>query len=174
MITNFTAGDSQRFTQFYPEYPSSAYVGVLYLNGPGTLTVNGVSSITTTDAYDFVIAASQTTFLKSGVYTYSVRVISGIDAYTVESGRIQVAPNLAVEPSRELICDKMIALIEKALTNQLSSGEAVESISIAGRSLTMMSRNELLIERGFWAREKKAILNSSSRNAGIKQIGIII
>jgi hypothetical protein len=174
MITNFTAGDSQRFTQFYPEYPSSAYVGTLYFNGVTTLTITGASSTTTPDAYDFVIPASQTTFLKSGTYQYAVRVVSGSTATTLESGRIQVAPNLAVEPSRELICDKMIAFIEKAMLNQLSTGEAAESISIAGRSISLMNRNELLTERAYWAREKKAILNAGTGKSSINQIRIII
>jgi hypothetical protein len=56
----------------------------------------------------------------------------------------------------------------------LSAGEAAESISIAGRSISMMNRKDLLTERSFWDRERRALINARLGKTGIKQVGVII
>jgi hypothetical protein len=63
----------------------------------------------------------------------------------------------------------MIGLIEKALLNQLEDGEAFGSMSISGRSLTLLSRKELIEERSFWQQEL-ARYHSANSTSGIKQI----
>ena len=172
-IENFIAGDSVTFTQLYRDYSSTDYNSVLYLNGPSTLQVSGSISSNVTASFDYNITPNASQYLKSGLYTFSVRVMSASVAYTVETGNITVYPNPAIQTSREALCNRMIELIEKALINQLSTGEAAESISIAGRSISLMNRTELLNERGFWNRERKALINARTRNSGIKQIKAI-
>lgn len=182
MIESFVAGDTINFTQPYADYPSSDYTSsVLYINGPSLLTINGVPSTTTNNpdyhlenAHLFKLAASGSAYLKSGLYSFSVRVSSGSITYTAETGNLTVYQNPATATSKEAICVRMIDLIEKALTNQLTTGEAAESISIAGRSISMMSRRELLIERAFWNREREMLIKGRTGYSGIKQIEVLI
>ena len=172
-IDNFIAGDSISFTQTYRDYSSADYTSVLYLNGPATLQVSGSISTVSSGSFDYNITPTVGAYLKSGLYNFSVRVMSASYAYTIETGNVTVYPNPAIQVNREALCNRMIELIEKALLNQLSTGEAAESISIAGRSISMMNRTDLLNERGFWNRERKALMNARTRNSGIKQIKAI-
>jgi hypothetical protein len=181
MIISFVAGDSLKFTQYYSEYPSSVYTDAsLYFVGPSTLSVVGVASTTINNpahhkdnAFLFALPASSTEYIKAGLYNYSVRVSDGADTHTVETGTITIYANPATTLPKEAVCNRMIELIEKALLNQLSTGEAAESISIAGRSISMMNRRELLIERAYWAKEREMLLKSRTRYSGIRQVGII-
>ncbi len=173
MIESFVAGDSVQYTLSYSDYPSSDYTSsVLYLNGPSLISINGTP--TSSNAHFFNLAASGSAYLKSGLYTFTVRVSSGSITQTAETGTITVYQNPATAVSKEAICVRMLDLIEKALLNQLTSGEAAESISIAGRSISMMSRRELLIERAFWNKERQMLIKSRSGYAGIKQIEVLI
>lgn len=173
MIESFVAGDSVQYTLSYSDYPSSDYTSsVLYLNGPSLISINGTP--TSSNAHFFNLAASGSAYLKSGLYTFTVRVSSGSITQTAETGTITVYQNPATAVSKEAICVRMLDLIEKALLNQLTSGEAAESISIAGRSISMMSRRELLIERAFWNKERQMLIKSRTGYAGIKQIEVLI
>lgn len=173
MIESFVAGDSVQYTLSYSDYPSSDYTSsVLYLNGPSIISINGIP--TSSNAHFFNLAASGSAYLKSGLYTFTVRVSSGSITQTAETGTITVYQNPATAVSKEAICVRMLDLIEKALLNQLTSGEAAESISIAGRSISMMSRRELLIERAFWNKERQMLIKSRTGYAGIKQIEVLI
>lgn len=173
MIESFVAGDSVQYTSSYSDYPSSDYTSsVLYLNGPSLISINGTP--TSNNAHSFNLAASGSAYLKSGLYTFTVRVSSGSITQTAETGTITVYQNPATAVSKEAICVRMLDLIEKALLNQLTSGEAAESISIAGRSISMMSRRDLLIERAFWNKERQMLIKSRSGYAGIKQIEVLI
>jgi hypothetical protein len=182
MILSFYAGDSFSFTQHYSEYPSSQYTTAsLFFTGPTNLTVAGVQSTQLNnpdnhqaDAFLFSVTGNNTAFLKNGLYNFSVRVSNGTQTQTAETGTITIYPNPATSLPKEAICVRMIDLIEKALVNQLTSGEAAESISIAGRSISMMSRRELLIERAFWNKERQMLLKARTGYSGINQIGIII
>lgn len=173
MVESFVAGDSVQYTLSYSDYPSTDYTSsVLYLNGPSLISINGTP--TSSNAHFFNLAASGSAYLKSGLYNFTVRVSSGSITQTAETGTITVYQNPATAVSKEAICVRMLDLIEKALLNQLTSGEAAESISIAGRSISMMSRRDLLIERAFWNKERQMLLKSRSGYAGIKQIEVLI
>ncbi len=180
MIKDFIAGDTVRFTQHYTDYPSSDYTSVLYFNGPTNLAVSGAISTPSTDpnyvqdGFLYTVTATQGQYLKAGVYDYAIRMNSASMAFTVEKGVINVQANYAVQASKEALCTRMIELIEKALVNQLSAGEAAESISIAGRSISMMNRKDLLSERGFWDSERRALVNARLGRTGIKQTAVII
>lgn len=180
MIQDFVAGDTVKFSQHYTDYPSSDYTSVLYFNGPTNLAVSGAASTPANDEYFkengflYTVSATQGQFLKAGVYDYAIRMTSASLAFTVEKGVVNVQANYAVQASKEYLCTRMIELIEKALLNQLSAGEAAESISIAGRSISMMNRKDLLTERSFWDRERRALINARLGKTGIKQIEVLI
>ena len=173
LLHSFIAGDSILTSASYDNYRSDeGWTSTLYLNGPVNFNVTG--SAGTNGDFVFTIPSSRTEYAKSGLYDYYVRLVSGSTTQIVETGVTTIYPNPATQVSKEQIASRMIELIEKALYNQLSTGEAVESISIAGRSLSMMSRIDLLNERAFWNRELKAIRNARTGYAGITQIRIDI
>jgi hypothetical protein len=179
MISTIIAGDSIRYVQKYVDYTPTIFSASLFINASTTISVQGIPSVSSDsdymqDAFVFYVAANQTQVLSGGLYSYTVRVNDAVTTKTVESNNITIAPNPAFVKNREQICTRMIDLIEKAMINQLSTGEAAESISIAGRSISLMSRAELLSERSFWDRERKALLKSRTGQSGIKQIRVII
>jgi len=171
LLTSFIAGDSVAVSSSYLDYPTAdGYTSKLYVNGATSFNITGTTG--SNDDYVFTIPASRTEYAKGGLYNYYVRLTSGSTTQTVETGEVYIFPNPATAVNREQLATRMIDLIEKALYNQLSTGEAVESISIAGRSLSMMSRTDLLNERAFWNRELQAIRNARTGYSGIKQIRI--
>ena len=180
MIQDFIAGDTVKFSQYYKDYPSSDYTSVLYFNGPTNLAVSGAISTPSNDphytenGFLYTVTSTQGQYLKAGVYDYAIRMTSASMAFTVEKGVINVQANYAIQASKEALCTRMIELIEKALVNQLSTGEAAESISIAGRSISMMNRKDLLTERAFWDSERRALVNARLGKTGIKQIEVRI
>ena len=169
-IKNFIAGDTAVFTNGYSDYAPADYQAIIYFNGPSTLSITGSASTVTTGSFDFTVIPSASAYMKTGLYGYSIRVTSASIAKTIDNGNITIYPNPATQVNKEALCYRMIELIEKALLNQLSTGEAAESFSIAGRSISLMNRTELLNERGFWNRERKALINAKTGNSGIKQI----
>lgn len=172
-LTPFIAGDTVSVTSSYHDYSSlDGWSSTIYFNGPTNFNITGSSG--TSGEYLFTIPGTRTAYSKPGTYDYYVRLTSGSIVQTVETGVVTIYANPEFTVSKEQLATRMIDLIEKALYNQLSTGEAVESISIAGRSLSMMNRTDLLNERAFWNRELKAIRNARTGNAGITQIKIEI
>jgi hypothetical protein len=166
MITTIIAGDSVRYVKSFAGFTSDTSTAVFTLNGSTIVTATATASVPTDVDYSpngfvFVLTAVQTQYLKGGLYSYNIRVTEGQTVTTVESHSVTVQDNPAYTPNREAVCTRMIDLINKALLNQLSTGEAAQSIAIAGRSISLMSRQELIRERSFWERERRALQGRS-------------
>jgi hypothetical protein len=157
------AGDTMKVEYEHSDYPVADWTYALILVGPSTVTITGVAGL-------FTLTAAQSSILKAGQYEYAYRATSGSEQYTLQTGTTRVRPSFALATTRINTAERMIDLIEKALLNQLSEGEAVEALSIGGRSLTTISRMELLKERGFWIAELRQLRNAQSGNSGIRSI----
>lgn len=161
------SGDTHQFEYDNSDYPASSWTVKYHLVGPTPLTVVATAD---GDTHVITISAAQSAVLTAGIYNYALRAYSGDTVYTIESGQVQVQPNPASAQSNILLAQRMLTLIEAALTNQLTDGEAMEAISIAGRSISNISRLELIEERGFWYSELYRYKNAAQGGSGIRSI----
>lgn len=166
--TYLLAGDTFKTRWRDDQYPSIEYTLKLYITGPSSLTVTAVGEAD--GGYLLTIAATQSAILKEGIHFYTVRVSKDTEVYTVASGPVTVKPNPALSPTKVVLAQRMVELIEKALTGQLEDGEAIEAISISGRSLTNINRLELMEERKLWYQELNKLKRSLTGDSGIKTI----
>lgn len=157
MQTQLIAGDTFSYTLADSSYPSSGFSGVLYLGNKSANSVAVSGSLT------FTISAASTQTITAGIYQGSIRLIetaTGI-VTTVKAWTVSVMNNPATQPVTN-IAYRMVELIDKALINQLEDGEAVESLSLSGRSVSFMSREELMTERAYWQLSINRMIHNDS------------
>lgn len=161
-MNNVISGDTYKATYQDTTYSPSTATCRLFITGPNSINVAGVDN--GEGGWLFTLSATQTALLTSGTYTYAYRVTVSGEIYTVSSGVIRVLPNPADTTPKVVFAEKMLQAIERVLEGQLSPAEAVavQSFSVGGRSLTMLSREELMEERGKWIRSLNRM-----RNGGI-------
>lgn len=158
------AGDYYKVQSTLSDSPSTTWTATMYLTGLTPTSATG--SARSDGGFDFVFSADKTSLLSPGTYGYYIRAEKGEEVYTRETGTIRVLANPANQVSTQEFAEKMVDLLEKALSNQLNADEAValSSISIGGRSLAFLPREELIKERSYWIRKlnKKRKGNSPS------------
>ena len=141
---SLTAGDRWAWTDSLADRPATLWTLTYYFRGPTTLA----AAVATPSGADHavVVAAATTVALKPGVYDWQARaalIATPTTIVTVDVGRVTVAANLAntAVDNRSFnvrVTEALQATIEnRATTDQLS-------MSIAGRSLSRMSWDELL------------------------------
>jgi hypothetical protein len=134
-----TAGDSWTWTDSDPSYPSPTWVLSYHFRGPSKFSLIGAAS---GGNHVFTAATTITDELKLGDYDWIARAVNGGTSTTLATGRLHVEPNLANlagdnRSHNQKVFDSLTAVIEnRATTDQLS-------MSIAGRSLSRMSWDEL-------------------------------
>lgn len=158
---NIISGDTFKTTFKHDEFQSPDATCTFLLNGPSALQIQGTAD--GEGGWEFVVSSMQTNLLTAGTYTYAFRVTQNGESYTKKHGTASVKINPADTTPRILFAEKMVAAIERVLEGQLTPKEAVgiSSMSVGGRSLTLLNRDELIEERARWIR----ILNKY-RNGG--------
>lgn len=135
-----TAGDSWSWVESLSEYPAPTWTLKFLFRGPQAFSVEASASGAD---HAVSVAASTTANYKHGRYEWSARVTDGSTTTTIETGLLELEPdlsNVAVDHRsfNQRASDALEAVIEnRATTDQLS-------FSIAGRSLSRMSWDELL------------------------------
>lgn len=166
------SGDTYKVNYRHDDYDSSTDSAKLLLSGPSVLSVTG--SADGSGGWNFVVSSTQTGFLQEGTYKYAFRVTNADnESYTKETGIVGVKPNPAAQTPRVIFAERMVYAIERVLEGQLTPKEAVAigSMSVGGRSLTLLSRDELIEERARWIR----ILNRMrNRDIGVNSRGVNI
>lgn len=166
------AGDTCTFTFVDSRYPSSSWVLTCILNASAQLNVTATAE--SDDSFTVTLTAAQTAPLKAGLYPYALRVSNAGEVYTVDSGYIEVRPNPLYAAGSISVASRMLDLIDTALLGQLSDGDAIEAMSISGRSLTNISRLELLEERAYWQLEFQRLKGAKNGSSGIRSIRLDI
>lgn len=139
-----TAGDRWTWTDSLSDYPATLWTLTYFFRGPTTLA----SAVGVASGADHVVTvtAALTAALKQGTYDWqavATLIATPTTISTVAVGRLTVAPNLgnAAVDHRSFnvrVTEALQATIEnRATTDQLA-------MSIAGRSLSRMSWDELL------------------------------
>lgn len=153
-------GDFVQFklTEYSTDYDNSLHTMALILrSGTGGNVEITINATNTGSDYLFSAASSVTANYTDGHYHYQLEVVqtSSSNRLVVDTGEIDIMPDLDVNnvDPREHAA-KMLQKIEAVLENR-ADGD-LSSYSIAGRSLTKMSPDELLTWRDYYRREVKA------------------
>lgn len=137
---SLVAGDLWEWTDSLSDYPAGTWTLVHHFRGPQSFSVTATTDGTN---HQSSVAASTTAEYRPGVYDWIARVTSGTDIYTVATGRLTVAPNLATAKyEHRSFWQRVLDELEPVILGRASTDQL--SMSIAGRSLQRMSWDELL------------------------------
>lgn len=153
-------GDFVQFklTEYSTDYANTAHtMTFMARSGTGANVEFSIVATNSGDDYLFTAASTVTANYVAGLYHYQIEVLetSSSNRIVVDQGEIDVTVDLdvnAVDPRTH--AEKMLQKIEAVLENRADAD--VSSYSIAGRSLTKMSPEELLTWRDAYRREVKA------------------
>ena len=153
-------GDLVQFklTQFSTDYPNTSHsMTFMARSGEGANVEFSIAASNSGDDYLFSASSAATSAFTAGLYHYQIEVLetSSNNRLILDQGELDVTVDLdvnAVDPRTH--AEKMLQKIEAVLENRADAD--VSSYSIAGRSLTKMSPEELLTWRNNYRREVKA------------------
>jgi len=153
-------GDFVQFklTEYSTDYANTAHtMTFMARSGTGANVEFSIVATNSGDDYLFTAASTVTANYVAGLYHYQIEVLetSSSNRIVVDQGELDVTVDLdvnAVDPRTH--AEKMLQKIEAVLENRADAD--VSSYSIAGRSLTKMSPEELLTWRDNYRREVKA------------------
>ena len=153
-------GDFVQFklTEYSTDYANTAHtMTFMARSGTGANVEFSIVATNSGDDYLFTAASTVTANYVAGLYHYQIEVLetSSSNRIVVDQGELDVTVDLdvnAVDPRTH--AEKMLQKIEAVLENRADAD--VSSYSIAGRSLTKMSPEELLTWRDAYRREVKA------------------
>lgn len=153
-------GDFVQFklTEYSTDYANTAHtMTFMARSGTGANVEFSIVATNSGDDYLFTAASTVTANYVAGLYHYQIEVLetSSSNRIVVDQGELDITVDLdvnAVDPRTH--AEKMLQKIEAVLENRADAD--VSSYSIAGRSLTKMSPEELLTWRDNYRREVKA------------------
>ena len=158
------AGDTVNWkkTGYVDDYPSSAYAMAYKATLNGSASTNfTVSGADSSGEWVFSIAHGTTASFTIGIYQWNLYVTksSSSERIRLESGEWEVVQNISTDTSNDpqSHARKVLTAIEAVIEGRASVDQS--SYSIAGRSLSRMSIDELLLFRdrykAEWLKEKR-------------------
>jgi len=150
--TTITAGNSASWLLSFDDYPASDGWSIDFVLLNSTTKIE-FSSTAEDDAHLFEVAATTTALWTPGDYKYTALVTDGTDRYTVETGHLIVFPDPAETATLDGRTHAEICLenIEAVLENKATADNY--SYSIAGRSLSKYTWDELIRMRDYYRAE---------------------
>lgn len=152
--TYLTAGATFKLDRIYEKYSQPDFNLALYFVGPTVATFNASPQITK-DAdgrtYHIVLGGVDTATLNpSGGTPLAFSAIERItsqstgDIFDVATTRVMVSPNVATAGAGDFLSpeEKLLTQLQVTLAARIA-GNAVESYSVSGRSITKISTKEL-------------------------------
>lgn len=145
-------------TEYSSDYANTAHtLTFIARSGTGANVEFTITATNTDDDYLFTAASSVTADYIAGLFHYQIEVLetSSSNRIVVDQGELNVVVDLdvnAVDPRTH--SEKMLQKIEAVLENR-ADGD-LSSYSIAGRSISKMTPEELLTWRDYYRREVKA------------------
>ncbi len=145
------AGDSIRWTREVPEYSADAGWQLHYaLRGPSPINLAASGSGST---YSVSVSAADSAQWAAGSYIFSCYVSRGDERQTLETGKLQVLPDLTSDSSVDARshAERMLEAISATLEKRASSDQ--QSYEIEGRRLDRIPIPELIKLRDRYRRE---------------------
>lgn len=143
-------GDTAKWTRRLANYPASAGWALSYelLNASHRYEIHAVGA---GDEYRVVVSAQTTQTYASGSYDWRARVTNADEVYTVDTGRITVAPSFAAVGDVRSHARRALDNIEAVLEGRATSATAEYEIN--GRRLKYIPLTELHAMRTKYQRE---------------------
>lgn len=175
--TEVVVGDFIQFkiTQFSEDYSNSAhtmrFVARISTGGSTEIKVDATSL---DDDYLFAIPSATSTNYTVGEYHYQLEIERNSDneRIIVDRGQIKVSTDFDNQVDPRHHAEIMLGKIESVLEGKADSD--VSSYSIAGRSLTKLSPDELVQWRDYYRREVSAIKRKEAIKHGRKPKSTIL
>lgn len=136
------AGDTWKWLSAFGDYPAgdgwqlaTTFIGAQKLE---------VTATASNDAFLSIAASTDTSALTAGTYRWVSRVSKDGESYTVDSGTLEVLPDLAAENAGydgRTNAEKQLAAAETALTNLLSKSHM--TVNFGDQSFTLVDIEKL-------------------------------
>lgn len=175
--TEIVVGDFVQFkiTQFSEDYSNSAYtmrfVARISTGGATEVKVDATAS---GDDYLFAVPSATSANYSVGTYHYQLEIERNSDneRIVVDRGEIDIVTDFDNQLDPRHHAEIMLGKIESILEGKADSD--VSSYSIAGRSLTKLSPDELVQWRDYYRREVSAIKRKEAIKHGRKPKSTIL
>lgn len=168
------AGDFITWQKTLTDYPANAGWSLVYtlINGSTKLTINATAS--GADHLVSVAAATSASYA-AGSYTWMARVTKATEIYTVDTGSLEVLPNLAALTTFDGRSHAriMVAAIEAAIQGRASSTQLEYEIN--GRRVRNLDPSDLIKWLSFYRAEvAKEAQAETIRKTGVnpRNIGV--
>lgn len=164
---NLRVGDLWTWLKSLADYPANAGWTLAYtlINGSSKITINASAS-----GADHLIsvAAATTAGYAAGSYSWMARVTKATEIYTIDSGTIEVLPNLAAATTYDgrSHAQTMVEAIEAAIEGRASALQL--KMQINGRSIEYMGAADLIKWLSFY----RAELAKEGRAETLRRTGI--
>ena len=172
--TTIRAGDLLSWSKSLADYPANDGWALAYtlINGSTKLTIN--ASASGADHLVSVAAATSAAYA-AGSYSWMARVTKGTEIYTVDTGSMQILPNLAALTTYDgrSHAKVMVEAIEAAIQGRASSVQL--RMAINNRSIEYLSPTELIRWLSFYRAEvAKEAQAETIRKTGVnpRNIGV--
>lgn len=162
-----TAGDTVSWLKSLSEYPATDgwVLSYTFINATGKITVTAAAS--GTDHLVQAVAATTANWAP-GEYTWQAVVTKAADRYTVGTGQMVVAPNLAAATTLDTRSSAKKALdAVDALLEQYGSKAYMQGYEIAGRRMQFHTPGEFLAYRSKLVAEVARETNAARVAAGL-------
>lgn len=159
-MKDFTSGESIKFEKSFALYPATEWTLVYHVRGKG----KGFDLTATANGLNFVVEISAEVSDKSsaGQYFYQGFVSKGSEKILVDSGSVNILPNLSqiqtdAEYDGRSDAEKVLAAIDAVLANRATTDQ--QSYVIGNRQLTRIPVPDLLLLRDKY----QTIVNNQKR-----------
>jgi hypothetical protein len=141
--SSHAAGDTLAFSLAVPAYADGTWAFAARLVGEAQIDASTAALTGTTLTVTWT--AAQTAGLPPGTYTYAVTATAGAERYTVARGSLVITPNLAVVSGDQRSADEvLLAAIDARIAGRFAvAGQDLSSFAVAGRSVTLLTLDEL-------------------------------
>ncbi len=145
------AGDTLEFDYSHSDFPvADGWSPTLILRGNHDFTSQAGHITTEGDTYKFKVPAAEFV-IAAGSYRYAISFSKDGDRVTAESGTMRITADPTAALNSKSHAEKMLEIVEARLEGRLI--DDIESYSIGGRSVTLLSMSELRSIRASLHRE---------------------
>jgi hypothetical protein len=157
------AGDTLKFQISLADYSASDGWTLEY-SLQNAASIETFNSSASGDDHLVTVAASATANWPPGAYRFAARAVNGSEKYTVRQGSIEITANLDAAADQRSHAETVLDAIEAMLEGKATKDQ--QSYSIAGRSITRLTPEELLSWRDTYRKEVQRQRRQEARDRG--------
>jgi len=168
----FHAGETVKWKRTdLSDFPASTYTLYYTLVKDGTRIIFNSSQDGSTENHAVTLAHGTTAAYTVGVYNWSVEARSSSEVYIVDKGVMEILTDYAEQSSgadERSVAKKMVDAYESLFANQITNKTIEQlSYSIAGRSISKLSAEQIRMEYLRWKRIYESELDNERINNGL-------